>query len=153
MVSLINRYPPYEKLRTKTNTNEAVSAKDPEEGADAVEDMEVSSETDDSTTKASEEVDEKVEDVKKPSKQATKRNAKASVAVKEEVKEAEKVPGIEEGQRSQKRIKLSELRVHIPPGKKLKITTHKVISVILIQDVSAFYRYENLKKFSFKRGS
>ena len=53
-------------------TNEAVSAKDPEEGADAVEDMEVSFEIVDSTNKASEEVDEKVEDVKKPSK----RNAK-----------------------------------------------------------------------------
>merc|ERR1711892_975793 len=74
------------------DTNEAVSAKDPEEGADAVEDMEVSSETVDSTTKASEEVDEKVEDVKKPSKRATKRNATASVAVKEEVEEEEKVP-------------------------------------------------------------
>ena len=42
------------------DTNESVGAKDPEEGADAVEDMEVSSETVDSTTKASEEVDEKV---------------------------------------------------------------------------------------------
>ena len=42
------------------DTNEAVSAKDPEEGAAAVEDMEVSSETVDSTTKASEDVDEKV---------------------------------------------------------------------------------------------
>merc|ERR1739848_15178 len=74
------------------DTNEAVSAKAPEEGAAAVEDMEVSSETVDSTTKVSEEVDEKAEDVKKPSKRANKRNAKASVAVKEEVEEEEKLP-------------------------------------------------------------
>ena len=49
-----------EEVIEDVDTNEAVSAKDPEEGADAVEDMEVSSETVDSTTKASEEVDEKV---------------------------------------------------------------------------------------------
>ena len=52
-----------EEVSEDVDTNEAVGAKDPEEGADAVEDMEVSSETVDSTTKASEEVDEKVEEV------------------------------------------------------------------------------------------
>jgi hypothetical protein len=49
------------------------------------------------------------------------------------------IPGIEVGQRSQNRIQLSELKVQDPPGKKQKITTDKLISVILVQDVSVFY--------------
>ena len=81
--------------------------------------------------------------------QSPKKKLKTKIDTDIEKGQVDPIPGIEMGQRSQNKNQLKELKVHVPPGKK-KIQQIKLISVILVQNVSALYRYKNLNNHSFK---
>ena len=160
MVSLINRYPPFKKLKKDDDEQEVQSPSKKSK----------SSHVKNGKTKNDDE--EEVQSPLKKSKSSPVKNGKTKNDDEEEVKSPLKksksspvkngntekgpIPGIEEGQRSQKRIKLSELKVHIPPGKKKKLQQINLSQLFLSKislHFTAFYRYENLKKFSFKNSS
>ena len=71
--------------------------------------------------------------------QSPKKKLKTKIDTDIEKGQVDPIPGIEMGQRSQNKNQLKELKVHVPPGKK-KIQQIKLISVILVQNVSAFGR-------------
>ena len=81
--------------------------------------------------------------------QSPKKKLKTKIDTDIEKGQVDPIPGIEMGQRSQNKNQLKELKVHVPTGKK-KIQQIKLISVILVQNVSALYRYKNLNNHSFK---
>ena len=86
MVFLINRSPPYEKMRTKIKVEKETKEKK-------------------CNAKKSDEKPKKEEDEKMEVDEG-----------KEKKDEPETIPGIEEDQRSENKIQLNELRVHVPPG-------------------------------------
>ena len=146
MVSLINRNSPKKKLKKKTDTSSEKGQVDPIPVIELDQSPKKKLKTKIDTSIEKGQVD--------PTpgsevQQSPKKKLKTKIDTDIEKGQVDPIPGIEMGQRSQNKNQLKELKVHVPPGKK-KIQQIKLISVILVQNVSALYRYKNLNNHSFK---